>query len=59
MAKVISNVSPENIRAMADILTRIVGTPVQPTGDIEFTINGERYVVKAHEGAYYAAAVER
>lgn len=60
MAKVFSNASPEDVKAMAEILTRIVGTQIEPTGDIEVTIDGQSYVIKGQEdGHHYAAAVQR
>lgn len=60
MAKVLSNASPEDVKAMAEILTRIVGTPIEPTGDIEFLIDGQSYVIKGQEGGrYYGAVVQR
>jgi hypothetical protein len=59
MAKVFSNASPEDVKAMAEILTRIVGTQIEPTGDIEVTIDGQSYVIKGQDGHHYAAAVQR
>lgn len=60
MAKVFSNVSPEDIKAMAAILTRIVGTPIEPTGDIKVEVDGEEYVIKGQEaGHHYGASVAR
>lgn len=59
MAKVFSNASPENIAALKDILARLVGTPLESTGDIQITIGGETYGIDAQEGSNTAAKVER
>jgi hypothetical protein len=60
MVKVFSNVPPEDVKAMADILSRIVGTPIEPTGDIEVVVDGQRYMIKSQEGGqHYGAAVQR
>lgn len=60
MARMFSNVSPEDIEAMATILARIVGTPIEPTGDIKIEVDGEEYVIKGQEsGHHYGASVDR
>lgn len=59
MAKVFSNATPENIEALKKILERLVGTPLESTGDIEITVGGETYGIDAQEGSTTAAKVQR
>ena len=57
MAQVSSTVSPGDVQAMKDILERIFGTPIAPTGDIEVAIGDKRYAIKKQDGGGYHAAV--
>jgi hypothetical protein len=35
--------APEGVKAMTNILSRIVGVPIELAGDIEIIVDGQRY----------------
>lgn len=59
MARIFSDVSPDEVAALKEILSRIVGTPIEPTGDIVFNLGGETLVIETHVGPQGAVVVKR
>ncbi len=51
--------TPAQREEMAAILDRLVGTPIERTGDIAVEVGPKRYVFKDQTGAHTAASVER
>lgn len=51
--------TPGQREEMATILDRLVGTPIERTGDIAVEVGDKRYVFRDQSGAHTAASVER
>ena len=52
-------ITPAQREAMGEILDRLVGTPIERTGDIAVEVGGKRYLFSDQSGGSTAASVER
>ena len=52
-------ITPAQREAMGKILDRLVGTPIERTGDIAVEVGGNRYVFSDQSGGITAASVQR
>lgn len=59
MADIHSTVPREQVDAMLEIMGRVLGTDIAPTGDISFTVNGTRYVISSHTDQQNAVVIDR